>query len=62
MAVVMAITRAEAQSGIRIHMHGQDGYAADGLLYTPTGHPPFAAIVLIPDERGLTQRITDAGK
>ncbi len=62
MAVVMAITRAEAQSGIRIHMHGQDGYAADGLLYTPAGQPPFAAIVLIPDERGLTQRISDAGK
>ena len=60
--VAMAIARAQVQSGIRIHMHGQDGYAADGLLYTPGSQPPFAAIVLIPDERGLTQRITDAGK
>jgi carboxymethylenebutenolidase len=62
MTAVMAIARAQAQSGIRIHMHGQDGYAADGLLYTPAVQPPFAAIVLVPDERGLTQRITDAGK
>ena len=58
----LTIARTEAQSGIRVHMHGLDGYAADGLLYVPTSQAPFAAIVLIPDERGLTQRITDAGK
>jgi carboxymethylenebutenolidase len=59
---VLTIARTEAQSGIRVHMHGPDGYAADGLLYVPTSQPPFAAIILIPDERGLTQKITDAGK
>jgi dienelactone hydrolase len=52
--------RAQAQSGIRIHMHGKGPYAADGVLYVPPGPGPFAAIVLIPDERGLTQRVTDS--
>jgi carboxymethylenebutenolidase len=53
------LTQAEAQ-GVRIHMHVDGGYAADGELYTPSGDPPFAAVLLIPDERGLTQRVTDA--
>jgi dienelactone hydrolase len=51
---------AQAQPGIRIHMHGKGPYAADGVLYVPAGPGPFAAIVLIPDERGLTQRVTDS--
>jgi dienelactone hydrolase len=52
--------RAQAQAGIRIHMHGKGPYAADGVLYAPTGPGPFAAIMLIPDERGLTRRVTDS--
>jgi carboxymethylenebutenolidase len=56
----LVVAPAHAQSGIRIHMHGQDGYAADGLLYVPTGQGPFAAIMLVPDERGLTRRVTDS--
>ena len=51
---------AQAQSGSRIHMHGKGDYAADGALYVPTGQGPFAAIILIPDERGLTRRVTDS--
>jgi dienelactone hydrolase len=41
-------------------MHGGEGYAADGMLFTPKGDPPFAAIVLIPDERGITGRLNEA--
>jgi dienelactone hydrolase len=41
-------------------MHGAEGYAADGSLYSPSGDGPFAAIVLVPDEGGITQRLTDA--
>jgi carboxymethylenebutenolidase len=51
---------AQAQSGSRIHMHGKGDYAADGTLYVPTGQGPFAAVMLIPDERGLTRRVTDS--
>jgi carboxymethylenebutenolidase len=45
--------------GIRIHMHGDGGYAADGVLFRPSGQPPFPAIVLIPDERGLTPQMIE---
>ena len=51
-------TQAGAQ-GIRIHMHGSGDYAADGVLFNPTGQPPFAAILFIPDEHGLTQHVID---
>jgi dienelactone hydrolase len=51
---------AQAQSGSRIHMHGKGDYAADGTLYVPAGQGPFAAVLLIPDERGLTRRVTDS--
>ena len=55
-------TRAEAQ-GVNIHMHSAEGYAADGVLFEPaTGEPPFPAILLIPDERGVTKRITDTAQ
>lgn len=50
--------QADAQ-GIRIHMHGDEGYAADGVLFRPSGQPPFPAIILIPDERGITARVID---
>ncbi len=55
----LMFARAQAQSSVRIHMHGRGDYAADGALYVPTGQGPFAAIMLIPDERGLTRRVTD---
>jgi carboxymethylenebutenolidase len=45
---------------MRIHMHTGEGYAADGALYEPAGQAPFAAIILVPDESGLTQRVSDA--
>jgi carboxymethylenebutenolidase len=52
----LPVAQADAQ-GIRIHMHGDTGYAADGFLFRPPGQPPFPAIVLIPDERGITPRV-----
>src|ERR1700754_4357668 len=56
-----AVAPAQAQlQGIRVHMHGAEGYAADGMLYTPKGEPPFAAVVLIPDGRGITARLNAA--
>jgi carboxymethylenebutenolidase len=58
----LLFTRAEAQ-GVNIHMHSGEGYAADGVLFEPaTGEPPFPAILLIPDERGLTKRVTDTAQ
>jgi carboxymethylenebutenolidase len=50
--------QADAQ-GIRIHMHGDGGYAADGVLFKPSGQPPFPAVVLIPDERGITGQMIE---
>ncbi len=57
---LLAPAQAEPPHGIKVHMHGAEGYAADGTLYTPTAAPPFAAIVLIPDERGMTARVNEA--
>jgi dienelactone hydrolase len=51
---------AQQVPGVKVHMHGAEGYAADGTVYTPKGEPPFAAIVLIPDERGITTRLNAA--
>jgi dienelactone hydrolase len=54
--------RADAQ-GVSIHMHSGEGYAADGVLFEPTtGEPPFAAILLIPDNSGLSDRVTDTAQ
>jgi dienelactone hydrolase len=55
-------TRAGAQ-GVSIHMHSGEGYAADGVLFEPTiGQPPFAAILLVPDNSGLSDRVTDTAQ
>lgn len=55
--------------GIKVHMHGlEPGYAADGYLFQPQGPGPFAAVLLIPDSRGIQdyvrlqgQALADAG-
>ncbi len=60
LGLVCGYAQAEQLQGIRVHMHGAGGYAADGTVYSPSGDGPFAAIVLIPDERGITQRLTGA--
>jgi dienelactone hydrolase len=60
--LALLFTRAEAQ-GVNIHMHSGEGYAADGVMFEPaTGKPPFPAVLLIPDERGLTKRVTDTAE
>ena len=62
-ALFLGLTAENAQAQqlqpIRVHMHASEGYAADGILYSPSGAPPFTAIVLIPDDKGITQRITE---
>jgi carboxymethylenebutenolidase len=59
--LTLAALPSESQ-GIKIHMHDAGGYAADGMLYKPTGRPPFAAIVLIPDQDGITARIEESAQ
>jgi carboxymethylenebutenolidase len=60
--LALFFTRAEAQ-GVSIHMHSGEGYAADGVLFeAASGQPPFNAILVIPDERGLTKRVTDTAQ
>lgn len=39
--------------GSKVHMHGQEGYAADGYLFEPAGAGPFGAVLAIHDETGL---------
>jgi dienelactone hydrolase len=60
LGLVCGYAQAQQLEGIRVHMHGEEGYAADGSVYSPPGDGPFAAIVLVPDERGITQRLTAA--
>jgi len=56
------IPRAQAQ-GVSIHMHSGEGYAADGVLFEPaSGQSPFPALLLIPDEHGVTQLVTDTAQ
>ena len=59
--LTLAALPSESQE-IKIHMHDAGGYAADGMLYKPTGQPPLAAIVLIPDRDGITARIQDSAQ
>ncbi len=48
--------------GSKIHMHGAEGYAADGFLFTPQGQGPFAAILLIHDIDGLSDYVRAAAE
>jgi dienelactone hydrolase len=62
---LLLLTLAALPSGsqaIKIHMHNAGGYAADGMLYKPSGPPPFAAIVLIPDMDGITAKIEESAQ
>lgn len=60
--LALMIPRAQAQ-GVSIHMHSGEGYAADGVLFEPaSGQAPFPALLLIPDEHGVTQLVTDTAQ
>ncbi|MBV9696604.1 MAG: dienelactone hydrolase family protein [Gammaproteobacteria bacterium] len=61
LAAVLAVAPAQAQ-GVRIHMHADEGTAADGMLFQPAGAAPFPAVVLIPDKKGLTPEVSDTGE
>lgn len=55
-------SHAQGTPGIRIHMHADGSYAADGTLFKPDTPPPFAAILLLPDEEGVGARATEAAQ
>jgi carboxymethylenebutenolidase len=61
LAAVLAAGPLRAQ-GVRIHMHADEGTAADGMLFQPAGQGPFAAVILIPDKKGFTREVTDSGE
>jgi carboxymethylenebutenolidase len=50
------------QQGSKIHMHADEGYAADGFLFTPPGRGPFPAILLIHDAAGLADYVRAAAQ
>src|SRR5262249_50069733 len=52
----------EAQAGLKVHMHTDSGYAADGLVFTPKGREPSRGLVLVPDEWGLTSGVIEQAK
>ena len=59
---MLAAPGARAQQAAKIHMHGESGYAADGQLFQPEGQGPFAALLLVPDEWGVTDRVIAQAK
>jgi len=61
-ALGMVAPATEAQDAAKVHMHADSGYAADGLLFEPAGTGPFAALLVIHDEWGLTDRVTDQAR
>src|SRR5579871_5888770 len=61
LAAMLAAGPLRAQ-GVRIHMHADEGTAADGMLFQPAGNAPFPAVILIPDKKGFTREVTDSGE
>ena len=51
-----------AQQGSKVHMHGAEGYAADGFLFEPTDQANGAAVLVIHGARGLSQYVLAAAQ
>jgi carboxymethylenebutenolidase len=51
-----------AQQAAKIHMHLDDGYAADGMLFVPGVAQAPAALLLIHDDWGVTAGILDEAR
>jgi carboxymethylenebutenolidase len=62
LALAIAASSTGAQQAAKIHMHLDDGYAADGLLFEPNGTQATAAVLLIHDEWGLTSGVIDEAR
>jgi carboxymethylenebutenolidase len=63
--LVLAIVASSsgAQQAAKIHMHLDDGYAADGLLFAPGGVAVApAALLLIHDNWGVTGAVLDEAR
>lgn len=54
---MLATPGARAQQAAKIHMHADEGYAADGQLFQPQGPGPFDALLLVHDEWGVTDSV-----
>jgi dienelactone hydrolase len=64
--LVLAIVASSsgAQQAAKIHMHLDDGYAADGMLFAPGGGVAVApaALLLIHDDWGVTSAVLDQAR
>jgi dienelactone hydrolase len=58
-ALLLAAPMLHAQEGSRVHMHGSEGYAADGFLWEPTESAKGAAVLIIPGAKGVTDHIKE---
>lgn len=48
-----------AQQGMKVHVHRDSGYAADGFLYEPSGGVAAGGVLLIHDARGITDLVRE---
>jgi len=63
LVLALAASSSGAQQAAKIHMHLDDGYAADGLLFEPSGVTVApAALLLIHDDWGVTRTVLDQAR
>jgi carboxymethylenebutenolidase len=61
-ALLLAAPMLHAQQGSKVHMHGGEGYAADGFLWEPSGIGNGGAVLIIHGAKGLTAYVRDEGQ
>jgi carboxymethylenebutenolidase len=62
LVLALAGSSSGAQQAAKIHMHLDDGYAADGMLFAPSVAQAPAALLLIHDDWGVTGRVLDEAR
>jgi carboxymethylenebutenolidase len=62
LVLAFAAASSGAQQAAKIHMHLDDGYAADGLLFQPEVAQAPAALLLIHDDWGVTPALLDEAR
>lgn len=58
-ALLIAAPILHAQQGSKVHMHGAEGYAADGFVWEPSGNGNGGAVLIIHGEKGLTAYVRE---
>jgi carboxymethylenebutenolidase len=58
-ALLLAVPILHAQQGSKVHMHGDDGYAADGFLWEPSGNANGGAVLIIHGAKGLAAYVRE---